>query len=116
MSGYKQNQADATRLFNERKRDMMEAKSYLKPGDENSMFYTKPDEAPVSHPAEVIERLKKEKPEAPMEELVKEADAIVAAEIEERRKKREAEAEAEASTEAKVEESKEEGEPEVSSA
>ena len=112
MSGYKQNQADAARLFNERKRDMMEAKSYLKPGDENSMFYTKPDEAPVSHPAEVIERLKKEKPEAPMEELVKEADAIVAAEIEERRKKREAEA----STEAKVEESKEEGEPEVSSA
>jgi hypothetical protein len=112
MSGYKQNQADATRLFNERKRDMMEAKSYLKPGDENSMFYTKPDEAPVSHPAEVIERLKKEKPEAPMEELVKEADAIVAAEIEERHKKREAEA----STEAKVEESKEEGEPEVSSA
>jgi hypothetical protein len=112
MSGYKQNQADAARLFNERKRDMMEAKSYLKPGDENSMFYTKPDEAPVSHPAEVIERLKKEKPEAPMEELVKEADAIVAAEIEERRKKREEEA----STEAKVEETKEEGEPEVSSA
>jgi hypothetical protein len=112
MTGYKQNQSDAARLFNERKRDMMEAKSYLKPGDENSMFYTKPDEAPVSHPAEVIERLKKEKPEAPMEELVKEADAIVAAEIEERRKKREAEA----STEAKVEESKEEGEPEVSSA
>jgi len=112
MSGYKQNQADAARLFNERKRDMMEAKTYIKPGDENSMFYTKPDEAPVSHPAEVIERLKKEKPEAPMEELVKEADAIVAAEIEERRKKREEEA----STEAKVEESKEEGEPEVSSA
>lgn len=119
MSGYKQNQADAARLFNERKRDMMEAKSYIKPGDENSMFYTKPDEAPISHPAEVIERLKKEKPEAPMEELVKEADAIVAAEIEERRKKREEEAkkaEEESSTEAKVEESKEEGEPEVSSA
>ena len=114
MSGYKQNQADAARLFNERKRDMMEAKSYIKPGDENSMFYTKPDEPPVSHPAEVIERLKKEKPEAPMEELVKEADAIVAAEIEERRKKHEAEEES--STEAKVEESKEEGEPEVSSA
>jgi len=121
MSGYKQNQADAARLFNERKRDMMEANSYVKPGDENSMFYTKPDEAPISHPAEVIERLKKEKPEVPMEELIKEADAIVASEIEERRKKREEEArkakEAEtSSTEAKVEESKEEGEPEVSSA
>ena len=119
MSGYKENQAEATRMFNERKRDMMEAKSFLKPGDENSKFYTKPDEAPISHPAEVIERLKKEKPDAPMEELVKEADAIVAAEIEERRKKREEEeanAEAEASTEAKIEETKEEGKPEVSSA
>ena len=118
MTGYRENQAEATRMFNERKRDMMEAKSFLKPGDENSKFYTKPDEAPISHPADVIERLKKEKPDAPMEELVKEADAIVAAEVEERRKKREAEAEAEAeaSTEAKIEESKEEGEPEVSSA
>jgi len=119
MSGYKENQAEATRMFNERKRDMMEAKSFLKPGDENSKFYTKPDEAPISHPADVIERLKKEKPDAPMEELVKEADAIVAAEVEERRKKREeeaAKAEAEASTEAKIEETKEEGEPEVSSA
>ena len=112
MSGYKANQAEAARLFNERKKDMMEAKSYLKPGDENSMFYTKPDEPPISHPAEVLERLKKEKPDAPMEELVKEADAIVAAEVEERRKKREAEA----STEAVIEEAKEEGEPEVSSA
>ena len=116
MTGYKENQAEATRMFNERKRDMMEAKSFLKPGDENSKFYTKPDEAAISHPADVIERLKKEKPDLPMEELVKEADAIVAAEVEERRKKREAEAEAEASTEAKIEESKEEGEPEVSSA
>lgn len=119
MTGYKENQAEATRMFNERKRDMMEAKSFLKPGDENSKFYTKPDESPVSHPAEVIERLKKEKPDAPMEELVKEADAIVAAEVEERRKKREEEAkkaEEESSTEAKIEETKEEGEPEVSSA
>ena len=119
MTGYKENQAEATRMFNERKRDMMEAKSYVKPGDENSMFYTKPDEAPISHPADVIERLKKEKSDAPMEELVKEADAIVAAEVEERRKKREeeeAKVEAEASTEAKIEETKEEGEPEVSSA
>ena len=115
MSGYKENQAEAARLFNERKKDMMESNSYIKPGDENSQFYSKPDEAPISHPAEVLERLKKEKPEAPMEDLVKEADAIVAAEVEERRKAREQEAEA--STEAKIEESKEEeGEPEVSSA
>jgi hypothetical protein len=115
MSGYKENQAEAARMFNERKRDMMEAKSYVKPGDENSMFYTRPDEPPVSHPADVIEKLKKEKPDAQMEDLVKEADAIVAAEIEERRKWREAQ-DAEASTEAKIEETKDEGEPEVSSA
>jgi hypothetical protein len=90
MTGYKDNQSQATRMFNERKEAMM--KNSLTPGDENSKFYTKPDEAPISHPAEVLERLKKEKPDTPMEELVKEADAIVAAEVEERRKKREAEA------------------------
>jgi hypothetical protein len=89
MTGYKENQSQATRMFNERKEAMM--KNSLTPGDENSKFYTKPDEAPISHPAEVLERLKKEKPDTPMEELVKEADAIVAAEVEERRKKREAE-------------------------
>ena len=94
MSGYKDNQAEAARMFNERKRDMAEAKSYVKPGDENSMFYTKPDEPPVSHPADIIEKLKKEKPDAQMEDLVKEADALVAAEIEERRKWREEQAKA----------------------
>lgn len=98
MSGYKENQAQAAKMFAERKRDMMENVSMMKPGDENSKYYTKPDEPPISHPAEVLERLQKEKPDAPMEELVKEADAIVAEEIEERKKKREAEAEA--STEA----------------
>ena len=97
-------------MFADRKRDMMESPSntYIKPGDENSKFYTKPDEPPISHPAEVLERLKKEKPDAEMEELVKEADKIVADEIEERRKKREAEAES-------VEEKATEGE-EVNSA
>ena len=98
MSGYKENQSQAAQMFAERKRDMMENGSMMKPGDENSKYYTKPDEPPISHPAEVLERLQKEKPDAPMEELVKEADAIVAEEIEERKKKREAEAEA--STEA----------------
>jgi len=95
MSGYRENQQMAAKMFADRKRDMMESPSdtYIKPGDENSKFYTKPDEPPISHPAEVLERLKKEKPGAEMEELVKEADKIVADEIEERRKKREAEAE-----------------------
>src|SRR6056300_1613383 len=116
MTGYRENQAEAARMFNERKKDMMESKSYIKPGDENSKFYTKPDEAPISHPAEVLARLQKEKPDTPMEELVKEADAIVAAEVEERRKKREAEEEAESSTDAKIEEKAEEPGEEVTSA
>ena len=110
MSGYRENQQMAAKMFADRKRDMMESPSntYIKPGDENSKFYTKPDEPPISHRAEVLERLKKEKPDAEMEELVKEADKIVADEIEERRKKREAEAES-------VEEKATEGE-EVNSA
>jgi hypothetical protein len=87
MVGYKENQSQAARMFQERK-SAMTANQYT-PGDENSKFYTKPDEPPISHPAEVLERLKKEKPDTPMEELVKEADAIVAAEIEERKKQRE---------------------------
>jgi Glu-tRNA(Gln) amidotransferase subunit E-like FAD-binding protein len=88
MTGYKENQALAAKMFSERKRDMIEngTNAFIKPGDENSKYYTKPDEPPISHPAEVLERLQKEKPDAPMEELVKEADAIVAEEIEERRK------------------------------
>lgn len=100
MSGYRDNQRQAAKMFEDRKRDMIENpdKNYIKPGDENSKYYTKPDEKPIDHPAEVLERLKKEKPDAPIEELVKEADAIVAKEIEERRKANEAEAEAEAST------------------
>ena len=106
-------------MFEDRKKDMMSVRadgSYIKPGDENSKYYTKPDEAPISHPAEVLERLQKEKPDTPMEELVKEADAIVAAEAEERRKKREAEEEAESSTDAKIEEKAEEPGEEVTSA
>ncbi len=91
MTGYKENQSQAARMFQERKQGMMDTKTGYTPGDENSKFYTKPDEAPISHPAEVLEKLKKEKPDAPMEELVKEADTIVATEIEERRKQREAE-------------------------
>ena len=99
MTGYKENQAQAARLFNERKQAMMDTKVMPNPGDENSRFYTKPDEAPISHPAEVLERLKKEKPDANMEDLVKEADTIVAKEIEERQKEREAAAAAEAEPE-----------------
>lgn len=112
MTGYKENQSQAARMFQERKDAMMSDKNHFTPGDDNSKFYTKPDESPVSHPAEVLERLKKEKPDTPMEELVKEADAIVAMELEERRKLREAEN----STEAKLEEITEDAGEEVSSA
>jgi len=87
MSGYKENQSQAARMFQERKSALT---NQYTPGDENSKFYTKSDEPPISHPAEVLERLKKDKPDTPMEELVKEADTIVAAEIEERQKQREA--------------------------
>lgn len=88
MTGYRDNQAQAAKMFSERKRDMVESSNYHKPGDENSRFYNKPDEAPVSHPADVLERLQKEEPDTPMEELVKKADKIVADEIAERQNKR----------------------------
>ena len=96
MSNYRENQAMATKMFEERKRDAMAkplagTNSFIKPGDENSKFYTKPDEPPISHPAEVLERLQKEKPDASMEDLVKEADEVVAQEIKDRQAKREAE-------------------------
>ena len=104
MSGYKDNQAQAARMFSERKQGMMKDKVAYAPGDDNSQFYTKPDEAPISHPADVLERLKKEKPDSPMEDLVKEANVIVAAEVEERKKQRE------------LEDVKEEEEPEEASA
>ncbi len=88
---YNENQVMASKMFEERKRDMMAkpiAGTFIKPGDENSKYYSKPDEPPISHPADVLERLQKEKPDAPMEELVIEADAIVADEIRERQKQR----------------------------
>ena len=115
MDGYKTNQAMAARHFEERKRDMMAVKTgedmpYIKSGDENSKYYNKPDEAPISHPAEVLDRLQKEKPDVPMEELVKEADKIVSDEIAERKKLREAEWAAERERLAERDREKEEGE------
>lgn len=93
MVAYKQNQADAARMFEERKREMAAKPaadgSYIVPGDENSKYYNKPDEPPISHPADIVERLLKEKPDVSMEDIVKEADEIVKAEIEERKRQRE---------------------------
>lgn len=96
MTKYRENQAMAAKMFEDRKRGLMqkpletvEEGKYTTPGDANSKYYTKPDEAPVSHPADIVERLKKEKPDAPIEELIKEADEIVQKEIDERKKQRE---------------------------
>lgn len=101
MGKYRENQAQAAKMFDERKRDMMAkplpgTDSFIKPGDENSKYYSKPDEAPISHPADVLERLKKEQPDVPEEELAKAADAIVSEEIRERQASR-AKVEADAS-------------------
>ena len=99
MQGYKENQSQARKMFEQRKREMAEKPiaegdemPYAKPGDENSKYYTKPEEAPISHPADVLEQLKKEHPDKPLEELVKMADEKVAEEMKERQAQREADA------------------------
>ena len=94
MTKYRENQSLAAKMFEERKRGLMDKPTggdmpYIKPGDENSKYYSKPDEEPISHPADILERLKNEHPDTPMEELVKMADAEVQKEIEERKKESE---------------------------
>ena len=89
MQAYKENQQQARKMFEERKTDMAATPiegdmPFIKPGDENSKFYTKPDEPPISHPAEVLEKLKVEHPDKPILELVKMADEVVAKEIADR--------------------------------
>ena len=100
MTKYRQNQREAAAHFEKRKRDMMtkpiegSATPYIEPGDENSKFYNRPDVPPIPHPAELIEELKKEFPEADMQELVAKADVRIAAEIMKRREEQEKEREA----------------------
>jgi hypothetical protein len=89
MRGYQENQALAARMFEERKRGMMEKPlkgdmPYIKAGDENSKFYNKPDEPPISHPADVLEKLRAENPDVDIQDLMKQADEIVAEEIKQR--------------------------------
>lgn len=100
MTKYRENQSLATKMFEDRKRDSMAKPStsealkdtpFIKAGDDNSKFYSKPDEPPISHPADVLEKLQKENPDTPIEDLVKKADEIVAEEIKDRQAKREAE-------------------------
>ena len=97
MSKYRENQRLAAAHFEKRKRDMMakpiegSQTPYIEPGDENSKFYNRPDVPPIPHPAELIEELRKEFPDADMAELVVKADTRIAAEIVKRREQREAE-------------------------
>jgi hypothetical protein len=84
MTKYKENQTQAKILFEKRKKDMVEKTTYLDPSDENSKYYTRPDEPPISHPADVVERLRKENPDKTVEDLVKEANDIIEQEMKER--------------------------------
>ena len=86
MSKYRANQSQAASMFEKRKRDMTAKPQegefpYIDPSDENSKFYTKPDVPPIPHPADFLEALKVEFPEATMDELVVKADIRVAAEV-----------------------------------
>ena len=86
MSKYRANQSQAAAMFEKRKRDMTAKPQdgefpYIDPSDENSKFYTKPDVPPIPHPADFLEALKVEFPEATMDELVVKADIRVAAEV-----------------------------------
>ena len=90
MSKYRANQSQAAAMFEKRKRDMVAKPQdgefpYIDPADENSKFYTKPDVPPIPHPADFLEALKVEFPEATMDELVSKADIRVAAEVLKRR-------------------------------
>jgi len=87
MANYRKNQTAAAAMFEKRKRDMtakpLEGSEtpFIEPGDENSKYYTKPDVPPIPHPADLLDDLKKEFPEASIEELVAKADIRVAAEV-----------------------------------
>ena len=86
MTKYRANQSQAAAMFEKRKRDMVAKPQegefpYIDPSDENSKFYTKPDVPPIPHPADFLEALKVEFPEATMDELVVKADIRVAAEV-----------------------------------
>jgi hypothetical protein len=97
MTKYRENQRQASAMFEKRKRDMLakplegSATPFIEPGDENSKYYSRPDVPPIPHPAELIDDLKKEFPDKEMPELVKIADDRIAEEIERRRVQQEEE-------------------------
>lgn len=91
MTKYRDNQRMAAAMFEQRKKDMI-AKPlsespnmpYIDPKDENSKYYTKPDEQPIPHPAEFIDKLKEEFPDKTMDEIVEIANKKVQEEIDRR--------------------------------
>lgn len=89
MTKYRENQQNASIMFEKRKKDMVEKKNYIEPGDENSKFYSKPDEPPISHPSEVVEKLRVEHPDKTIEELVKMANDVIEEEMKARQDWRE---------------------------
>lgn len=90
MTKYRENQTQARVMFEKRKKDMIERSSYADPSDENSRFYSRPDEPPISHPAEIVERLKTEHPEKSMDELIQMANDVIEGEMKDRQLWREA--------------------------
>ena len=93
MDGYKENQKHAAQMFEKRKEDMAAKPSgsnmpFLESGDENSKFYSKPDEEPIPHPSDLVDKYKQEHPDKSIEELVKMADDEVARLIKEREEER----------------------------
>lgn len=91
MNNYKENQRLAASMFAQRKKDMM-AKAldnsetpFADPRDENSKYYTKPDEPPIPHPSDFVNQIQKDNPDMPIEDVVKLADEKVREEIEKRK-------------------------------
>ena len=109
MVKYKDNQRQASVMFDKRKRDMMAAPApdsdtpYLDPADENSKYYTKPDVPPIPHPADFLEALRTEFPDRTDDDLRHLADIKVLDIISERRVAREAELAAAAEREKPIE-------------
>jgi hypothetical protein len=89
MTKYRENQTQARVMFEKRKNDMIEKPTYMDPSDENSKFYSRPDEPPISHPADVVERLKADHPDKTMDELIQMANDVIDGEMKERQKWRE---------------------------
>lgn len=84
MTKYRENQTQARSMFEKRKRDMMERDNYADPSDENSIYYSRPDEPPISHPSDVVEKLRKEHPDKSIEDLVTMANDVIEEEMKQR--------------------------------